>query len=88
MSSSPGLGAITPLGHTVADYWDGLKGGKSGLGPITLAGTPEELTQKVVAEIKGFDPLKHFEERELPTLDRVSQIRGGGGARGNCAVGH
>ncbi len=69
-----GLGAITPLGHTVADYWDGLKGGKSGLGPVTLAGTPEELTQKVVAEIKGYDPLKHFEERELPTLDRVSQI--------------
>ncbi len=69
-----GLGAITPLGHTVPDYWNGLKGGKSGLGPVTLAGTPEELTQKVVAEIKDYDPLKHFEERELPTLDRVSQI--------------
>jgi nodulation protein E len=69
-----GLGAITPLGHTVADYWDGLKGGKSGLGPITLSGTPEELTQKIAAEIKGYDPLKHFEERELATLDRVSQI--------------
>jgi nodulation protein E len=69
-----GLGAITPLGHTVAEYWDGLKGGKSGLGPITLAGTPEELTQKIAAEIKDYDPLKHFEERELATLDRVSQI--------------
>ncbi len=69
-----GLGAITPLGHTAAAYWDGLKGGVSGLGPITLAGTPEELTQKVVAEIKGYDPLKYFEERDLPTLDRVSQI--------------
>jgi nodulation protein E len=69
-----GLGAITPLGHTVTEYWDGLKGGVSGLGPITLAGTPEELTQKIAAEIKGYDPLKHFEERELATLDRVSQI--------------
>lgn len=69
-----GLGAITPLGHTVADYWDGLKGGESGLGPITLSGTAEELTQKIAAEIKGYDPLKHFEERELATLDRVSQI--------------
>jgi nodulation protein E len=69
-----GLGAITPLGHTVSAYWDGLKGGISGLGPITLTGTPEQLTQKVAAEIKGYDPLQHFEERELATLDRVSQI--------------
>lgn len=69
-----GLGAVTPLGHNAAAYWDGLRRGVSGLGPITLSATPEELTQKVVAEIKGFDPLKHFDERELPTLDRVSQI--------------
>ena len=69
-----GLGAVTPIGQTVQDYWDGLKRGQSGFGPITLAVTPEELSQKVVAEIKGFDPLKHFEDRELSTLDRVSQI--------------
>lgn len=69
-----GLGAVTPLGHSAAAYWDGLQRGVSGLGPITLSATPEELTQKVVAEIKGFDPLAHFDERELPTLDRVSQI--------------
>ena len=69
-----GLGAITPLGHTAPAYWESLKGGVSGLGPITLTSTPEELTQKVVAEIKDYDPLKHFEERDLPTLDRVSQI--------------
>jgi nodulation protein E len=69
-----GLGAVTPLGHSAAAYWDGLQRGVSGLGPITLSATPEELTQKVVAEIKGFDPLVHFDERELPTLDRVSQI--------------
>jgi nodulation protein E len=69
-----GLGAVTPLGHTVPAYWAGLKAGQSGMGPITLTVTPEELTQKVVAEIKNFDPLKHFEERELSTLDRFSQI--------------
>ncbi len=34
----------------------------------------EELTQKVVGEVKDFDPLKHFEEREISTLDRVSQF--------------
>jgi len=69
-----GLGALTPLGHTVPEYWDGLKAGRSGMGPITLTVMPEELTQKIVAEIKNFDPLKHFEERELSTLDRFSQI--------------
>jgi nodulation protein E len=69
-----GLGAVTPLGQTVPAYWDALKRGTSGMGPITLTSTPEELTQKVVAEIKNFEPLQHFEERELSTLDRVSQI--------------
>ena len=69
-----GLGAVTPLGHTVATYWDNLKQGVSGLGPITLTVTSEELSQKVAAEVKDFDPLKHFEERELSTLDRVSQL--------------
>jgi len=69
-----GLGAVTPLGQTVPAYWDALKRGTSGMGPITLTSTPEELTQKVVAEIKNFGPLEHFEERELSTLDRVSQI--------------
>jgi nodulation protein E len=69
-----GLGAVTPLGHTVATYWANLKQGVSGIGSITLTATPEELSQKVAAEVKDFDPLKHFEERELSTLDRVSQI--------------
>ena len=69
-----GLGAVTPLGHTVTSYWENLKAGVSGLGPVTLASMPEELTQKVVAEVKDFDPLKHFPERQLSTLDRVSQF--------------
>ena len=45
-----GLGAVTPLGHTAASYWANLKQGVSGLGPITLTATPEELSQKVAAE--------------------------------------
>ena len=69
-----GLGAVTPLGHTAATYWANLKQGVNGIGPITLAATPEELTQKVAAEVKDFDPLKHFEERQLSTLDRGSQF--------------
>ena len=69
-----GLGAVTPLGHTAPVYWDNLKRGVSGLGPVTLTPTPEELTQKVVGEVKDFDPLKHFEERQISTLDRVAQF--------------
>jgi nodulation protein E len=69
-----GLGAVTPLGHTAAAYWEKLKAGVSGLGPITLTPANDELTQKVAAEVKDFDPLKHFAERQLSTLDRVSQL--------------
>ncbi len=69
-----GLGAVTPLGHTVAPYWEGLKAGKSGLGPLTLPAEAETLQQKVAAEVKGFDPLQHLEERVIPQLDRVSQF--------------
>jgi nodulation protein E len=69
-----GLGAVTPLGHTAASYWENLKAAVSGLGPITLTPANEELTQKVAAEVKNFDPSRHFPERQLSTLDRVSQF--------------
>jgi nodulation protein E len=69
-----GLGAVTPIGNTAAAYWKSLTKGVSGLGPITVAADADELLQKVAAEVKGFDPLQHFEERQLSTLDRVSQF--------------
>ncbi len=69
-----GLGVVSPLGHSASSYWDNLKQGTSGLGPITQAATPEELTQKVAGEVKDFDPLLHFAERQLSTLDRISQF--------------
>ena len=69
-----GLGAVSPLGHNTAAYWDNLKRGVCGLGPVTLTPTPEELTQKVAGEVKDFDPLRHFEERQISTLDRISQF--------------
>ena len=69
-----GLGAVTPLGHTAREYWRNLSEGVSGLGPLTLPAESETLTQKVAAEVKGFDPMQHFEERVIPQLDRVSQF--------------
>ncbi len=69
-----GLGAVSPIGQVIASYWASLKQGVCGIGPITQVPTPEELIQKVAAEVKDFDPLKHFEERQIATLDRVSQF--------------
>jgi nodulation protein E len=69
-----GLGAVSPIGQAIASYWASLKQGVCGIGPITQVPTPEELIQKVAAEVKDFDPLKHFEERQIATLDRVSQF--------------
>jgi nodulation protein E len=69
-----GLGAVTPLGHTAREYWRNLSEGVSGLGPLTLPAEAETLQQKVAAEVKGFDPMRHFDERVIPQLDRVSQF--------------
>ncbi len=68
-----GLGAVTPLGLDVPAYWDGLKRGADGIRPVELV--PQEgLNQKVLGEVKGFDPQKYFTDRQLPILDRVSQF--------------
>ena len=69
-----GLGAVSPIGLTADSYWTSLKQGVCGIGPITQVPTPEELTQKVAAEVKDFDPLKHFDERQISMLDRIAQF--------------
>jgi nodulation protein E len=68
-----GLGAVTPLGHDVPAFWNGLKSGTDGIRPVEIV-PAERLNQKVLGEVKGFDPANHFGERELPILDRASQF--------------
>ena len=68
-----GMGVLSPVGQTAESYWTSLKRGTCGIAKATLV-DPEKLYQKVVAEVKEFDPLKHFDERIIPTLDRVSQF--------------
>ena len=51
-----GLGAVTPLGHDAASYWTGLKRGQDGIRPVESI-PPEKFNQKVLGEVKGFDPL-------------------------------
>jgi nodulation protein E len=68
-----GAGIISPIGHTVSAYCAALKQGVSGIAEITIP-YAEELNQKVAAEVKGYDPAGHFDERQLAMLDRVSQF--------------
>jgi nodulation protein E len=68
-----GCGVVSPIGQTTASYWASLQEGACGIGAPTLV-APELLNQKVVAEVKDFNPAAHFDDRQLATLDRVSQF--------------
>src|SRR6202042_3333824 len=66
-----GLGAITPLGNSVPEYWNGLKNGASGAGPITYFDVSKFKT-RFACEIKNFDILKYMDRKEARKLDRFS----------------
>lgn len=67
-----GLGALTPIGNSVPAYWQGLISGKSGAAPITYFDTREFKT-KFACELKGFNPLDHFDRKESRKQDRFTQ---------------
>lgn len=67
-----GLGALTPIGNTIPEYWEGLKNGMSGCAPITYFNT-EKFKTKFACEVKNFDPLNHFDRKEARKLDRFAQ---------------
>ncbi len=63
-----GLGAITPLGNSVGEYWEGLKNGKNGAGLITKFDTSEFAT-KFACEVKDFDVEKYIDKKEARRMD-------------------
>jgi 3-oxoacyl-[acyl-carrier-protein] synthase II len=67
-----GLGALTPIGNNIEEYWNSLVQGKSGCGPITYFDT-EKFKTKFACEIKNFNPLEHFDRKEARKLDRFAQ---------------
>ncbi len=67
-----GLGALTPLGNNVTDYWNGLINGVSGAGMITKFDASKFKT-RFACEVKGFDPNDFFERKEGRKLDGFSQ---------------
>ena len=68
-----GLGAITPIGNTLSEYWDGLLAGKNGIGPITLF-DPSRHDCRFAAEVKGYDPHDYLERKEAKRMDRFAQF--------------
>ena len=67
-----GLGALTPIGNSVPAYWEGLISGKSGAAPITYFDATDFKTQ-FACELKGFNPLDHFDRKEARKQDRFAQ---------------
>lgn len=67
-----GLGALTPIGNTLNDYWDGLISGTPGANMITLFDASKFKTQ-FACEIKGFEPTDFLDKKEARKIDRFSQ---------------
>jgi 3-oxoacyl-[acyl-carrier-protein] synthase II len=68
-----GMGALTPLGNSVDDYWTGLVNGVSGANMITLFDATKFRT-KFACEVKGFDPVQHLDRKEARKIDRFTQF--------------
>jgi 3-oxoacyl-[acyl-carrier-protein] synthase II len=67
-----GMGALTPIGNNINDYWKALKAGKSGAALITKFDT-EKFKAKFACELKGFNSLDHFDSKEVRKYDHFSQ---------------
>jgi 3-oxoacyl-[acyl-carrier-protein] synthase II len=68
-----GIGALTPLGKNLREFWDGLKNGVSGSGMITRFNT-EKFKTKFACEVKGYDSTSYFDRKESNKLDMYSQF--------------
>lgn len=68
-----GLGALTPLGNTLKDYWEGLVSGRSGAAPITRFDASKFKT-RFACEVKGFDPEAFFDRKEARKMDPYAQF--------------
>lgn len=67
-----GMGALTPIGNTLTEYWDALIAGKSGAAPITQFDASLFKTQ-FACEVKGFNVEDHIDKKEARKLDQFSQ---------------
>ena len=68
-----GMGAVTPLGQSVDEFWKGLVQGKSGVGPITLCDA-SPFPCRIAGEVTGFDPGQYLEPKDVRRMARFSQM--------------
>ena len=68
-----GMGAVTPLGHTVAQTWEAAKAGVCGIAPITLYDCSQQKVS-LAAEVKDFDPTAALDKKEARRMDRFTQF--------------
>lgn len=67
-----GLGAVTPIGNSVQEFWKGIREGKTGIGPITRFDA-EEYKVRLVAEVRDFDPKKYMEPKMVRRMAPFAQ---------------
>jgi 3-oxoacyl-[acyl-carrier-protein] synthase II len=68
-----GLGAVTPIGNTVAEFWQAMMEGRSGAAPITRFDA-SEFDTRFACEVKGYDPLLHMSRKEIQRMDLFAQF--------------
>ncbi|MDJ0733328.1 MAG: beta-ketoacyl-ACP synthase II [Nostocaceae cyanobacterium] len=68
-----GVGAITPIGNTPAEYWQGLVSGRNGINEITLFDASRHAC-RIAGEVKNFDPHDYMDRKEAKRMDRFSQF--------------
>ncbi|MEI2583812.1 beta-ketoacyl-ACP synthase II [Scytonema sp. PRP1] len=68
-----GVGAITPIGNTPAQYWEGLISGRNGIGEITLFDASRH-DCRIAGEVKNFDPHEYMDRKEAKRMDRFAQF--------------
>ena len=68
-----GMGAITPIGNSVEEFWNGIKEGKTGFGPITYFDTADYRC-KLAAEVKDFDPTQYMDKKSARRMEQFCQF--------------
>ena len=68
-----GVGLVSPLGIGTEDTWQAVRSGKSGISPIT-AFDAKDFACRIAGEVKGFDPAKYIEKKEIKKMGRFIQF--------------
>ena len=68
-----GVGAVTPIGNTIAEYWSGLISGRNGIASISLFDASQHKC-RIAGEVKSFDPQQYLDTKEIKRMDRFAQF--------------